>query len=88
MTLSTLIQTFLDLLTKGVVPAILALALLYFIYGLFKYLTSAGDAGKRSEGNSAMIRGIIALTVMLTVWAIVGLLSNILGTPVGIPQFR
>ena len=87
MQLSELIDTFLNLLTKGIVPAILALALLYFMYGLLKFLTSAGDSGKRKEGISVMINGTIALTVMLTVWGLVGLISGLLGTTPGIPQF-
>jgi len=87
MTLGSLIEGFIRLLTVGVVPAILALALLYFIYGLLKYLSSAGDAGKRSEGTKVMLNGIIALTVMLTTWGIVAVITNIIGSPVGIPQF-
>lgn len=87
MTLNSLIDIFLKLLAKGVVPAIVSLSLLYFIYGLLKFLFSAGDASKRKEGTKVMLNGIIALTVMLTVWSIVGILTNIIGSPVGIPQF-
>lgn len=53
-----------------------ALALLYFILGVTKYIYHSGDAEKRSEGYQMMIYGIIALFVMVSVWALVGVLSN------------
>lgn len=87
MKISDIVSSFLNLLTKGFIPAIISLGLLYFIWGLVKYLTSAGDASKRSEGVKVMLNGVIGLTIMVTVWAIVGLISNLIGSPVGIPQF-
>jgi len=82
-----LINKFLNILLSGVVPAILSLALLYFLWGLYSYLSSAGDSTKRREGISVMIRGIVALTIMLSVWGLVAVISSFFGSPIGIPQF-
>lgn len=87
MKISELVDKFMELLIKGIVPVLIALGLVYFIWGLLKYLTSAGDSSKRSEGVKVMIHGLIALTIMVTVWALVGLISNLVGSPLGIPQF-
>ena len=87
MKISELVNSFLDLLITAVVPALLSLGLLYFIWGLLKFLTSAGDATKRSEGIKIMINGVIALTIMLTTWGLVALLSSFVGSSIGIPQF-
>ena len=57
-------------------PIIVALALLFFFYGLAKYILNSGDEENKSEGKSVMIWGIIALFVMVSVWGLVNLLAN------------
>jgi len=68
-----------DTIIIGVInPLILlvgALALLYFLWGVSKYIWHSGDAEKRSEGYQIMIYGIIALFVMGSVWGLVQVLA-------------
>ncbi len=63
-------------LIKFETPIISELALLYFFYGLAKFILNAGDEEKRAEGRSIMIWGIIALFVMVSVWGLVRILSQ------------
>ncbi len=69
------------------IPLIITLATVYFVYGLVKYLFAGGSGDKRQEAVGFMVRGIIALFIMVSVWALVGLFSVLLGSSVGIPQF-
>ncbi len=62
-------------------PIVVALALLYFLWGLVKYVVSSGDA--REEAKGIMIWGIIALFVMVSVWGLVAFLGNTLGISSG-----
>ena len=64
---------------NAVVPIVITLALIYFIWGLAEYILAAGDPEKKSEGKTRMIYGIIALLVIVSVWGIVGFLGNVLG---------
>lgn len=64
-----------DILNK-VVPLIMTLALIYFFFGLAKYIFSAGDEEKKSEGRNIMIYGVIALFVMASVWGLVAVLQG------------
>ena len=57
-------------------PIVVALALLYFFFGLAKYILNSGDEEKKSEGRNIMIWGIIALFVMVSVWGLVRVLSD------------
>ena len=57
-------------------PIVVALALLFFFWGLAKYILSAGDEAKQTEGRSIMIWGIIALFVMVSVWGLVQVLQQ------------
>lgn len=57
-------------------PIIVALALLYFFWGLARYILNSGDEEKKAEGRNIMIWGIIALFVMISVWGLVNILAN------------
>jgi len=79
-----LIDSFADVidLSIGVLSAI---ALLVFIWGIVKYMTSAGSADKAKEGKSIMIYGVIALFVLFSVWGLVYFIQGELGIPGGNP---
>ena len=87
MTLKTLINTILDLIQSVLVPFIIGLTVLYFITGVVKYMGSGGNGEKRKEGVKFMVTGIIAIFIMISIWAIVGVFSGTIGSPLGIPQF-
>lgn len=67
-TASLLTQAF--MIIRGVViPLAFTLALLYFFYGIAKYIWSVGT--DKEDGKKIMIWGIIALFVMSSVWGII-----------------
>ena len=57
-------------------PIVVALALLFFFWGLAKYILNAGDEAAKAEGRMIMIWGIIALFVMVSVWGLVQVLQQ------------
>ncbi len=57
-------------------PVVVALALLYFFWGLAKFILHADDETEREKGKKIMVWGIIALFVILTIWGIIALLQN------------
>ncbi len=59
-----------------IIPVIISLAVLLFIWGVVKYITAGGDPEKREEARSVIIYGIIGLFVIVSVWGLVALLSN------------
>ena len=59
-----------------IIPIIMSLALLYFLWGLAHYVLGAGDEEKRKEGRDMMVYGIIALFVMAAVWGLVTVIGN------------
>lgn len=72
----SLIGQFGDLLNQ-IIPIIIALTLIVFFWGLFKYVQGAGKG--HDEGRKVMIAGIAALFVMVSVWGIVRIVQNTLG---------
>lgn len=60
-----------------VVPTLIGLALVLFLWGVLKYLFSK-DGPSQSEAKQFMIWGILALFIMVSVWGIVNILGQFL----------
>jgi hypothetical protein len=63
-------------LINYVIPLIIGIALVLFLFGLIKYITAGGDETKVKEARSFIIYGVIGLFVMLSVWGLVSILVN------------
>lgn len=66
-------------LVSLLIPIVAGLALLYFFWGLAKFILRAGDETAREEGKQIMMWGIIALFVMVSIWGIVEFIASDLG---------
>ncbi len=62
-----------DLINR-LAPLVISLTVLVFIWGIFKYVTAAGDSDGRKEARGYMTWGIVSLFVMVSVWGLVNLL--------------
>ena len=63
---------------NAVIPIVITLALIYFIYGIGKYVTAKEDSEKESA-RGIMIYGTIGLFFIVSVWGIVVLLQQFTG---------
>ncbi len=61
-----------ELLT-AVVPVLVALGVVFFVYGVITYVI-ADDEEAKSKGRDRIIYGIIGLAVIIAVWGLVGIL--------------
>jgi len=58
-------------LVEILLPLVVALALLFFFWGLAKFVLEAGNEIEKQKGKDLMIWGVVALFVMVSVWGIV-----------------
>lgn len=59
------------------ISIVIALAVLFFLWGLTKFVFHVGgDEGAREEGKKIMLWGVIALFVMVSIWGLVNFLSE------------
>ncbi|MEK7175276.1 MAG: pilin [Patescibacteria group bacterium] len=72
---------------SAVIPLIFALALAMFIWGVVQYVIKDEEKAKK-EGQQFMLWGVIALAVMISVWGLVGILTNTFGIEFMIPQLK
>ena len=62
-----------------VVPLIISLAVVYFIWQVFRYAI-AGNEEDKAKAKTHMIWGIVGIFVMVSVWGLVGILTSTFGT--------
>lgn len=65
----------------AILPVIVILAFIYFLWGLTKYLKS--EDNKKEDAKSTMIRGIAVFFVISTIWGIIWLLTRTFIEPGG-----
>ncbi len=73
---------FLDTVTRvmsALVPIMVTLALIYFIYGLAEYILVSGNEAKKAEGRNIMIYGTIAMFFIVSIWGIVQFIGHTIG---------
>ncbi len=73
------IVDFINAVLAAVVPIIFALAIVYFFWGLAKFIRSAGDPEAQAEGKSIMVWGIVTLAVMISIYGLITWLRDSAG---------
>lgn len=66
----SLVQVF--AVINQIIPMLLALAVLVFLWGIVKFIANAGDPEARGAGVRHMVGGMIGLFVMVAFWGIIG----------------
>lgn len=61
------------------ITLLFALALAFFLYGVFEFLANGNNDEKKTVGKSHMLWGVVGLTIMVGVWAILNLILNTIG---------
>lgn len=59
------------------IPLSISFALFCFLWGIGRFIWNANSEDGRERGKQFMIWGVIALFVIVSVWGIVGLLSDV-----------
>ncbi len=74
-TFSDLVDNLVGGLAVSVVSLLFSAALIFFLYGVFQYMVNPTAEGK-DKGKGYIIWGLIALTVMSSVYAIIKMVQN------------
>jgi hypothetical protein len=68
-----LVFRFIEVINK-IIPVVVALALLFFFWGIAMFIFHADNEEKKKESRNIMIWGIIALFAMVAIWGIIKML--------------
>ena len=69
-TVFTALQTIEDVISR-IIPIIMAVATIVFLWGIVMYITAAGDEKKAVTAKSYITSGLIGLFFMVAIWGIV-----------------
>ena len=78
-TLNQFIANVDNMIINPLILFLFALALVFFLYGVFEFIANGAHDEKKTIGKSHMFWGIIGLTIMMGVWFILGVILNTLG---------
>ncbi len=76
----TFVQGADNLVNNFLIPFLIALAVLAFIYGVFQYFIAGGaDEEKRAAGRGLMLYALIGFVAIVALWGIVNFLVDAFG---------
>ena len=82
MGLKGLITSMQGIVTDILIPMAFGLCLLYFFWGLAKYIgVSAGSEEAAKEGKRVMVWGVVALFIVSSIWGIITFIRTELNIP-------
>lgn len=58
------------------VPAVFALTVLFFLWGIFRYVFAGDSEDDLRKARQIMVWGIVILAIMLSTWGILQILQN------------
>lgn len=74
-----LLKTAVAVIVNPIITLFFIMALSLFTYGIFEFIMGADNPDKRTQGQQHMKWGIIGLFIMTAVFAIIQILTNLLG---------
>jgi hypothetical protein len=61
-----------------IVPALITIAVVYFIWGVISFMTSSDEEAKKL-GRTKIINGLIGLFIIVAFWGIIGIVQRSFG---------
>jgi len=77
---ATLMSSINKVIINPLITFLFALAIIYFIYGLAKYLLSPDNEEIRKTSKQHMLWGIVGMFIMVAVFGILNIITTTLGT--------
>ena len=71
-------------LMRMIIPILIGLAVIAFLWGVLLFVFNASDPDKRKEGRMMMIWAIVGIVVMVSVWGLVFFIQSSFGLNSGV----
>ncbi len=85
MTFKTLIESAVGALNTYIIPLLVTLVFIAFLWGLARYFIIAGDEAGREKGRQVALWGLFGIVALVALWGIVNLLLSTLNLPNSLP---
>ena len=81
MTIVPFLQRVSNLILNPIILLLFAVSFLYFVYGVFKFLSVDVADASRKESKNAIIWGIVGMVIMFSVYGILNFVLSTFGIP-------
>lgn len=71
-----IIQKINDAILQPIVMLLMALAVLYFLFGVMMFVKDQSSEDAQVKGKSHMVWGVIGLAIMVSVWGILNFINE------------
>lgn len=75
-----LLRKFNEIVLNPVIILLFAVALIVFLYGVFKYVLNSDSDEVRETGRRHMIWGVVGMFIMMSVFGIMSIIINTVGS--------
>lgn len=76
----TLVENIVDFANDILIPAIIAIGFLVFVWGMFQFFIAGGaNEEKKEQGKSLMIYATLGFVLIIVFWGIINLLTQSTG---------
>ncbi|OGI79100.1 hypothetical protein A3F19_03370 [Candidatus Nomurabacteria bacterium RIFCSPHIGHO2_12_FULL_37_29] len=65
-----------SMIVNPLIKFIFAVTVVYFLYGVFEFLSNQENEEKKTSGKNHMLWGIIGITIMMGVWFFLNLIIS------------
>jgi hypothetical protein len=72
----SVVYSFNRLIINPLIVFLFALAVVYFLYGIFQFIANGDNEEKKTVGKSHMIWGIIGIVIMMGVFRILNIIMD------------
>lgn len=79
--INTLIENINKQIIAPIILLLFVLSLAMFFWGIADYIRGSGNEEVRKVGRDHMMWGIIGIFIMVSAWAIIGILMSSIGDP-------
>lgn len=74
--MDSLLRNIASSIVNPLVTLMIAVAVVFFIYGVVEFISAANNEEARTKGRQHMVWGVIGLFIMVSVWGIMNILNN------------
>ena len=75
-TFAGVLQYLARVLESVILPLLIGFTVVFFLWGLLKYVGSGADEKTREEGKNVMVYGVVSLFVIVSVWGLINFLVS------------
>lgn len=82
----SLVKNIETIIINPLIVLVFAVALVYFLIGVFNFMSNSDNSEEREKGKQHIIWGLVGMFIMIAVFTIMQIIATTIGSSVPIPK--